>query len=129
MESFTFNGNNEPDPFNFTDTPTSYLGNTDAEEFINYVLNDNDNAPLYIYNQNQNQDIQVSSQPIMSNEKPTTIQFHSVQSMRQYIESHSINLDNYVLVVPAQRYRAIRYDRRPTHTNNVEIVMVKTDNK
>ncbi|KAK8887534.1 hypothetical protein M9Y10_038583 [Tritrichomonas musculus] len=127
MESFPFNGNNEPDPFNFTDTPTPYLGNKDAEEFINYDFNDN--AALYIYNQYQNQDIQVSSQPIMSNEKPTTILFHSVQSMRQYIESHSISLDNYVLVIPAQRYRANRYDRRPTHTNNVEIVMVKTDNK
>lgn len=129
MEPFTYNGYQEPDPFNYTDTPVPYLGNSDNEEFINYDLADNDNAPLYIYNEGQNNDLQVSSQPIVSNKQASTIQFHSVQSMRQFFESNSMNLDNYVLVIPARRYRAIRYDRRASHTNNIEIFMVKTYNK
>lgn len=111
---------------------TPYPYNDDfTDEFDFNDIADFDN-PLYCFPGSQPQTLEVYSQPPSPSEpgeieQPNEVKFSSLHSLRGFIETSGLPLDKYVIIMPAKKYRSLRYDKRPSHANKCEFIMAKIE--
>lgn len=89
---------------------------------------ENCNAPLYIYPREDPTQFDVFSQPPSPPETPpptNLIRFSSIGAMRRFIDSTPMILEHFVLILPATRYRSIRYD--PRKPDSMAIILARND--
>lgn len=71
-------------------------------------------------------DLSIPSSPEISNQ-PQSISFDSLHDFRRFMEKTNLNLDEYQIIMPAKKFRSIRYDKRPKHENKCEFVLQKSN--
>lgn len=124
--------NAEYEQFSRADTPFNPLESypdfdNDSFDFDDYPDFD---STLYCQPGSQPQTLEVSSQPPFTQEAEpeqqfNEIRFTSLHSLRGFIETSNIPLEDYVIIMPAKKYKSLRYDKRPSHANKCEFIMAK----
>lgn len=121
----TFQNNQQP-----TREPTPAPPPDDFNDDLDFSNFPDFDYPLYCFPGPNSQTMDVFSQPPSPQEQQPTasineIRFSSLHALRGYIETSGINLNDYVIVMPANKYRSLRYDKRPSHANKCEFIMAR----
>lgn len=97
--------------------------NFDEPDFDSFI--DSQEDFLYVFPSGPSQ-VDISSEPSseFTLNPPNVFRFNSVHSFRQFMNTTTLNLHEYCIVLPATKFRSIRFDRRPSHSNQFELLLV-----
>ena len=90
------------------------LNINDFQDFVQSIID----SPIF--------DDSIPSSPEIANQ-PQTIRFDSLHDLRRFMEKTNLNLDDYQIIMPAKKFRSIRYDKRPKHENKCEFILQKSN--